>query len=158
MWSTGTGSDVMKRIAAPMGGGIFASFVLELLIYPAIYGVWRQRALRHEPGDEDHSQSGIRRSSRARTKRLRHPATAAVLTQPETASRTEQLGRLRKKQYGGARTAVPSRSTRWQYKSARELSANAANGRTQAARRHSKLPSSKGIKHSRMSCALISGL
>jgi Cu(I)/Ag(I) efflux system membrane protein CusA/SilA len=52
MWSTGTGSDVMKRIAAPMVGGIFASFVLELLVYPAIYAVWRQRALGHEPGDE----------------------------------------------------------------------------------------------------------
>ena len=52
MWSTGTGSDVMKRIAAPMVGGIFASFVLELLVYPAIYAVWRQQSLRHEPGDE----------------------------------------------------------------------------------------------------------
>lgn len=41
MWSTGTGSDVMKRIAAPMVGGIFTSFVLELLVYPAIYEVWR---------------------------------------------------------------------------------------------------------------------
>ncbi len=51
MWGTGTGSDVMKRIAAPMVGGIFASFVLELLVYPAIYAVWRQRALRHEPGE-----------------------------------------------------------------------------------------------------------
>ena len=34
MWSTGAGSDVMKRIAAPMIGGIFSSFVLELLVYP----------------------------------------------------------------------------------------------------------------------------
>jgi Cu(I)/Ag(I) efflux system membrane protein CusA/SilA len=41
MWATGTGSDVMKRIAAPMIGGIFTSFVLELLVYPAIYEVWR---------------------------------------------------------------------------------------------------------------------
>ena len=45
MWSTGTGSDVMKRIAAPMVGGIFASFVLELVVYPAIYFVWRKRSL-----------------------------------------------------------------------------------------------------------------
>ena len=45
MSSTGTGSDVMKRIAAPMVGGIFASFILELLVYPAIYSVWRQRTL-----------------------------------------------------------------------------------------------------------------
>ncbi len=41
MWSTGTGADVMKRIAAPMIGGIFTSFLLELLVYPAIYEVWK---------------------------------------------------------------------------------------------------------------------
>ena len=41
MWSTGSGSDVMKRIAAPMIGGIFTSFAMELLVYPAIYEVWR---------------------------------------------------------------------------------------------------------------------
>lgn len=44
MWSTGAGSDVMKRIAAPMVGGIFTSFVLELLVYPAIYEVWKHRS------------------------------------------------------------------------------------------------------------------
>ncbi|HYA03836.1 MAG TPA: efflux RND transporter permease subunit [Syntrophobacteria bacterium] len=41
MWSTGSGSDVMKRIAAPMIGGIFTSFIMELVVYPAIYEVWR---------------------------------------------------------------------------------------------------------------------
>jgi len=41
MWSMGTGSDVMKRIAAPMIGGIFTSFLLELLVYPAIYQLWK---------------------------------------------------------------------------------------------------------------------
>ncbi|MGH7494668.1 MAG: efflux RND transporter permease subunit [bacterium] len=41
MWSTGTGADVMKRIAAPMIGGIFTSFIMELIVYPAIYEVWR---------------------------------------------------------------------------------------------------------------------
>jgi copper/silver efflux system protein len=41
MWSVGAGSDVMKRIAAPMVGGIFTSFIMELLVYPAIYEVWR---------------------------------------------------------------------------------------------------------------------
>lgn len=41
MWSIGAGSDVMKRIAAPMVGGIFTSFIMELLVYPAIYEVWR---------------------------------------------------------------------------------------------------------------------
>jgi Cu(I)/Ag(I) efflux system membrane protein CusA/SilA len=41
MWATGTGSDVMKRIAAPMVGGLLTSFILELVVYPAIYGTWR---------------------------------------------------------------------------------------------------------------------
>jgi Cu(I)/Ag(I) efflux system membrane protein CusA/SilA len=41
MWSTGTGADVMKRIAAPMIGGIFTSFVLELLVYPGVYQIWK---------------------------------------------------------------------------------------------------------------------
>jgi Cu(I)/Ag(I) efflux system membrane protein CusA/SilA len=43
MWSHGTGSDVMKRIAAPMVGGVVTSFVLELLIYPVIFTVWKWR-------------------------------------------------------------------------------------------------------------------
>jgi Cu(I)/Ag(I) efflux system membrane protein CusA/SilA len=41
MWATGAGADVMKRIAAPMIGGIFTSFALELLVYPAVYEVWK---------------------------------------------------------------------------------------------------------------------
>ena len=41
MWAVGTGSDVMKRIAAPMIGGLLTSFLLELLVYPAIYEIWR---------------------------------------------------------------------------------------------------------------------
>jgi copper/silver efflux system protein len=41
MWATGTGSDVWKRIAAPMVGGISTSFVLELVVYPAIYEIWK---------------------------------------------------------------------------------------------------------------------
>jgi len=41
MWSAGTGADVMKRIAAPMIGGIFTSFLLELVVYPAAYEVWK---------------------------------------------------------------------------------------------------------------------
>jgi Cu(I)/Ag(I) efflux system membrane protein CusA/SilA len=53
MWSTGAGSDVMRRIAAPMIGGIFTSFLLELLVYPAIYEIWKgfevKRLARTEP-------------------------------------------------------------------------------------------------------------
>ncbi|MGC1402199.1 MAG: CusA/CzcA family heavy metal efflux RND transporter [Thermodesulfobacteriota bacterium] len=41
MWSTGTGADVMKHIAAPMVGGILTSFLMELMIYPAIYETWK---------------------------------------------------------------------------------------------------------------------
>jgi copper/silver efflux system protein len=49
LWSVGTGSEIMKRIAAPMVGGICTSFILELLVYPAIYAVWRERELAPEP-------------------------------------------------------------------------------------------------------------
>ena len=41
MWSIGTGSDMMKRIAAPMIGGLVTSFILELLVYPPIYAYWK---------------------------------------------------------------------------------------------------------------------
>ncbi len=41
LWATGTGSDVMKRIAAPMIGGIFTSFLLELVVYPPVYQIWK---------------------------------------------------------------------------------------------------------------------
>jgi Cu(I)/Ag(I) efflux system membrane protein CusA/SilA len=41
MWSMGAGADMMKRIAAPMIGGIFTSFILELLVYPPIYAIWK---------------------------------------------------------------------------------------------------------------------
>ncbi|HOW59189.1 MAG TPA: efflux RND transporter permease subunit [Candidatus Omnitrophota bacterium] len=43
MWATGAGSDAMKRIAAPMIGGLVTSFILELLIYPVIYFIWKWR-------------------------------------------------------------------------------------------------------------------
>ncbi|WP_394822807.1 efflux RND transporter permease subunit [Pendulispora albinea] len=45
LWSTGTGADVMKRIAAPMVGGLVTSFVLELTVYPALFAIWKSRAL-----------------------------------------------------------------------------------------------------------------
>ncbi len=46
MWSLGTGADVMKRIAAPMVGGLFTSFIMELLVYPAIYLLWKKKEVR----------------------------------------------------------------------------------------------------------------
>lgn len=44
--STQSGADVMKRMAAPMVGGIFTSFLLELLVYPAIFAIWKEKELR----------------------------------------------------------------------------------------------------------------
>ena len=46
MFSSGAGSDVMKRIAAPMLGGVTTSTILELIVYPAIYSLWRGRGLK----------------------------------------------------------------------------------------------------------------
>jgi len=52
MWSTGAGADVMKRIAAPMIGGLFTSFLMELLVYPAVYLLWRKRELPREEQEQ----------------------------------------------------------------------------------------------------------
>jgi Cu(I)/Ag(I) efflux system membrane protein CusA/SilA len=49
MFSHGAGSDVMKRIAAPMVGGVITSTILELIIYPAIYMIWKGRQFRQKP-------------------------------------------------------------------------------------------------------------
>lgn len=46
MWSAGTGSDVMKRIAAPMIGGVVTSVVMELLAYPVIYYLWKRNTVK----------------------------------------------------------------------------------------------------------------
>lgn len=45
MWSVGTGADLMKRVAAPMVGGLFTSFIMELMVYPVIYLLWRRKEL-----------------------------------------------------------------------------------------------------------------
>jgi Cu(I)/Ag(I) efflux system membrane protein CusA/SilA len=46
MWTTGTGADVMKRIAAPMIGGMVSSTVLTLIVIPVLYSMWRRVQLR----------------------------------------------------------------------------------------------------------------
>jgi Cu(I)/Ag(I) efflux system membrane protein CusA/SilA len=46
MFGTGAGSDVMKRIAAPMVGGLITSMLLELAIYPVIYYIWKSKGLK----------------------------------------------------------------------------------------------------------------
>ena len=58
MWSTGTGADVMKRIAAPMIGGILTSFLLELLVLSGIYQVWKWHS-ESKPAPERQPQPGI---------------------------------------------------------------------------------------------------
>jgi len=46
LWSTGAGADVMKRIAAPMVGGIISSLLIVLLVFPAVYSYWKELELR----------------------------------------------------------------------------------------------------------------
>ena len=53
LWSQGTGADVMKRIAAPMVGGMLTSTLLTLVVLPAVYSLWKGRALERE-----HTSSG----------------------------------------------------------------------------------------------------
>jgi Cu(I)/Ag(I) efflux system membrane protein CusA/SilA len=45
LWSSGTGADLMKRIAAPMVGGLVSSFLLELTVYPAVFALWKSRGV-----------------------------------------------------------------------------------------------------------------
>jgi Cu(I)/Ag(I) efflux system membrane protein CusA/SilA len=58
MWSTGTGADVMKRIAAPMVGGLVTSFLLELLVYPAVYFLWKRREVVPGPATPEAEVAG----------------------------------------------------------------------------------------------------
>ena len=51
LWSHGAGADVMKRIATPMVGGVATSTLMELLVYPAIYYIWRSRRLKQPEPD-----------------------------------------------------------------------------------------------------------
>jgi copper/silver efflux system protein len=46
LWSTGAGADVMKRISAPMVGGLVTSGILELLVYPAIFYLWKSHTIK----------------------------------------------------------------------------------------------------------------
>ncbi len=50
LWSHGTGADVMKRIATPMVGGVVTSVIMELVVYPAIFYLWRARGLKDRHG------------------------------------------------------------------------------------------------------------
>ena len=53
MWGTGTGSEVMRRIAAPMVGGMISSTVLTLIVIPAIYALVKEYAIRRKGAGAD---------------------------------------------------------------------------------------------------------
>jgi Cu(I)/Ag(I) efflux system membrane protein CusA/SilA len=59
LWGHGTGADVMKRIAAPMVGGVISSFALELLVYPAVFAWWKGRKLPAHGDRLESSPGGI---------------------------------------------------------------------------------------------------
>ena len=52
LWSHGAGADVMKRIATPMIGGIVTSTIMELVVFPAIFFIWRSHRLRASVSDQ----------------------------------------------------------------------------------------------------------
>jgi copper/silver efflux system protein len=52
MWTTGTGADVMKRIAAPMIGGMVSSTILTLIVIPALYFIWKRWMMRSRSSSE----------------------------------------------------------------------------------------------------------
>jgi Cu(I)/Ag(I) efflux system membrane protein CusA/SilA len=59
MWATGAGADVMKRLAAPMVGGVASAMLLTLFVIPAIYTIWfwhtdLKKAHQKEEGDQSH--------------------------------------------------------------------------------------------------------
>jgi Cu(I)/Ag(I) efflux system membrane protein CusA/SilA len=64
MWSTGTGSEIMQRIAVPMIGGMISSTLLRLVVIPAIYGLVTAFGLPGEesephPADQDHASQHV---------------------------------------------------------------------------------------------------
>ena len=61
MWSTSAGADVMKRIAAPMIGGLVTSFLLELLVYPAVFKLWKLRQARSDASRPAATRRGVNR-------------------------------------------------------------------------------------------------
>jgi copper/silver efflux system protein len=52
MWTTGTGADVIKRIAAPMIGGMVSSTILTLIVIPILYYIWKRRIMRSDSPTE----------------------------------------------------------------------------------------------------------
>ena len=59
LWGSGAGASVMKRIAAPMVGGMISSTVLTLVVIPAIYSLWKEREVRAEEGNPERVATAI---------------------------------------------------------------------------------------------------
>lgn len=55
MWATGIGADVMKRLAAPMVGGVFSALLLTLIVIPALYVIWRWQVDMKKTGKEENT-------------------------------------------------------------------------------------------------------
>ena len=65
LWSQGTGADVMKRIAAPMVGGMLTSTILTLVVIPAVYSLWKERGLHQHRTREENGASAVATSEAA---------------------------------------------------------------------------------------------
>ena len=73
LWSTGTGSEVMQRIAVPMIGGMISSTLLTLIVIPAIYGLVKEFRLSNDDGSGNRSTTLAALAARA-TQRIPEPA------------------------------------------------------------------------------------
>ena len=116
MWATGTGSDVWKRIAAPMVGGIFTSFVLELVVYPAIYEMWKWHfELKRGRAEPQPARSPPCRRPRRRRDSDRHPLKPVDSLAPMSGLRNQFVFRRfpclpRFHTYRGSSPALPKES------------------------------------------------
>jgi Cu(I)/Ag(I) efflux system membrane protein CusA/SilA len=67
LWAQGTGADVMRRLAAPMIGGLIVSFLMELVVFPVVFYLYKRRLLRTTPA-EPTTQGGLAPSQPQRGK------------------------------------------------------------------------------------------
>ncbi len=84
LWSDGTGADVMKRLAAPMVGGLVTSFLLELAVFPAVFALWRSRGLATGPATPEAEPTSPALPTVEDTPSSRMPAAVGPVTPPPT--------------------------------------------------------------------------
>jgi Cu(I)/Ag(I) efflux system membrane protein CusA/SilA len=69
LWATGSGADVMRRLAAPLIGGLAVSFAMELLVYPIIFYLWKRMGMGHHHEEtkvmKTHEGNGLAAETRA---------------------------------------------------------------------------------------------